>query len=399
MENSIDCKYINQKNVFLMNLPSDILVEILSRLPARAVFRCKCVCKTWIKIFSDSKFVALHFAKARPGIVVHQSEMFKNLIKVVEFEDEIDHHNLDEDSLVKFDLKRISEFSGANIVLDGSVNGLICLRDSNYEHESVYICNPITREYVRLPSPKGVVRYPSMATYGFGVSRVSSEYKVVRVFHDQVLDPVRQTCIRIPRSECHVYTLGTGSWRSINGNMLNFAYGRRCRSVGLFFNGNIHWLIKDLDDTHEMISCFNLENEVFQPFPAPFPGMEGLLGSLGVLHDCLCLCDNTSHCEINIWVMKEYGVEKSWNRQFVITKMTELTGPTLEVVYPFKIFKDGVIMVLWGDFFMLYCCNKSNVGQEVDLDQPRGPNKIEAMLHVSSFVSLKNFGFENVCNF
>ncbi|CAI9755933.1 unnamed protein product [Fraxinus pennsylvanica] len=382
-----------------MNLPSEILVEILSRLPARAINRCKCVCKTWLELFSNPEFVALHFARARPGLVVHQSEMFKNFMKLVEFEDEINHHDLDDASLVKLDLTRLSEFSDANIVLDGSVNGLLCLRDTNYEHETVYMCNPITREYVRLPAPEGVVRYPSIATYGFGVSRVAGEYKVVRVFHDQVLDPISQNCIRIPHSECYVYTLGTGSWRIINGEMSNFAYSGRNRSVGLFFNGNVHWLIQDLDDTHELISCFDLENEVFQPFPSPFQGRQELLVSLGVLQDHLCLCDNTSYFEINIWVMKEYRAKESWTRQYVISKMTELIGPTFEVVYPLKVFKDGVIMVLWGDFFMLYCHNKSEFGQQVDIEQPQGPNRIEAMLHVSSLLSLKTFGLENVSNF
>lgn len=326
--------------------------------------------------------------------------MFKNFMKLVEFEDKIYHHDIDQDSLVKFHPKWLSESPDANLVLDGSVNGLLCLRDTNYEQETVYICNPITREYVKLPAPEGVVRYQSVVTYGFGVSRVTGEYKVVRVCHEQVLDPISQACIRIPRSECQVYSLGTGSWRSINENMLNFAYGGRCRPVGLFFNGNVHWVIQDLnEDSYELISCFDLEKEAFQPFPSPFLGRQGLLLSLGVLQDRLCLCDNTSFSEISIWVMKEYGVKKSWTREFVIGKMTELIGPTLEVVYPLKVFKDGVIMVVWGDFFMMYCCNKSNLGQEVDMEQSRGPNRIEAMLHVPSLFSLKKIGLENVKNF
>ncbi|KAL2513258.1 F-box protein [Abeliophyllum distichum] len=395
MMNSRNCKYIKQKG-FLMNLPSHILVEILSRLPVRAIIHCRCVCKTWLKLLSDPEFVTLHFSRSRPGLVVHQSEMFRNFMKFVEFEDEIDHHDLDHDSIMKFDLKRLSEFPDGNIVLDGSVNGLLCLRDTNYKHETVYVCNPITREYIRLPAPEGVVRYPSIVTCGFGLSRITGEYKVVRFFHEQVLDPIRRTCIRIPRSECHVYTLGTGSWRSIIGNVSNFAYSGR--SVGLFFKGNVHWLIQDLEGT-ELISCFDLEKEEFQPFPSPFPRRQELLGSVGVLQDRLCLCDNTSHFEIDIWVMKEYGVKESWTREFVISKMTELIGPTFEVVYGLKVFKDGYILVLWGDFFMMYCCNKSKVGQEVDMEQPRGPNSIEAMLHVSSLFSLQNFGLENVRKF
>ncbi|CAA2973636.1 Hypothetical predicted protein [Olea europaea subsp. europaea] len=75
----------------------------------------------------DDSLVKLDLKRAHPGLVVHLSEMFKTSIKVVEFEYEINHHDLDDDSLVKLDLKRLSEFSDANIVLDGS----LCLRDTD----------------------------------------------------------------------------------------------------------------------------------------------------------------------------------------------------------------------------------------------------------------------------
>ncbi|KAL0314219.1 UNVERIFIED_CONTAM: hypothetical protein Sangu_2266300 [Sesamum angustifolium] len=78
---------------------------------------------------------------------------------------------------------------------------------------------------------------------------------------------------------------------------------------------------------------------MFQPFPPPFPGRK-LLGSLAVLGDCLCLCDNSSEFDIDIWVMKEYGVEKSWAKEIVIRKIPELAGPSFEVVQALKIFTD-----------------------------------------------------------
>ncbi|KAI3464424.1 hypothetical protein Pfo_021087 [Paulownia fortunei] len=370
-----------ENQMFLMNLPSQVMVEILARLPAKTIIQCKCVCKTWHELITDPHFVALHFSLSRPALVVHHSEMFKNFFRLVDFEDAYDHHGLPHDTMIKFNLSTLSSFPDASIVVDGSVDGFLFLRDINYKHETLYICNPLTHEYFTLPRPDGIVRYPSVVTHGFGVTRISGEYKVVRIFHERELNPRNGSCLRVPYSECQVYTLGTEAWRSIGE--APFAYDSRL--IGLFFQGNLHWLIQDLEG-YELISCFDLENELFQPLPPPFPGRK-LLGSLGVLDGCLCLCDNTSHFEIDIWVMKEYGVEKSWAKEIVIKKMAELVGPSFQIVHAIKIFKDGNILLMWGDFFMLYYSSKSKVAEEVDIDQPTGPNSIEAIHHVPSFLT------------
>ncbi|KAG8378378.1 hypothetical protein BUALT_Bualt08G0131300 [Buddleja alternifolia] len=375
---------------FLMNLPSHIILEILTRVPAKATIYCKCVCKTWLGMISDPSFAALHFARARPGLVVHQSGMFKNFIKLVDFEDEVDNHGFQYETMVKFNLSNLSTFPDANIVVDGSINGILFLRDVNYKHEMLYICNPLTREYITLPKPEGVVRYPSVVTHGFGISPISGEYKVVRIFHERELEPITSSCLGVPYSECQVYILGTGKWRSIGE--CPFVYNSR--SIGLFIEGNLHWLIQDLEG-HELISCFDLENEVFQPFPPPFPGRK-IQGSLGALRGCLCLCDNSSEIDIDIWVMKEYGVEQSWSKDIVIKKIPELIGPSFVTVHALKVFRDGNVLILWGDFFMLYYCSKSEVAREVDMDQPKGPNSIEAMHYVPSFLPLRSFLMENV---
>ncbi|KAF5185860.1 hypothetical protein FRX31_024553 [Thalictrum thalictroides] len=49
------------------NLPSDITAQILSRLPVKYVFRCRSVCKTWLKIIDDNRhlFRPRHFVPVR----------------------------------------------------------------------------------------------------------------------------------------------------------------------------------------------------------------------------------------------------------------------------------------------------------------------------------------------
>ncbi|KAL2467653.1 F-box protein [Forsythia ovata] len=380
---------------FLMNLPSHIIVDVLSRLPAPTILNCKLVCKKWLSLISTPEFAKLHLSRSTPGLVVFQHERVRaEVCRLFEFEDDLDHADLHYDPVIKFDLSVSLGISRGATVQVGSINGMVCFRNFDREYDALCICNPITREYIALPVLDWLVKFPSQVTYGFGLSRISGQYKVVRIFHECVLDPTTGAFSSIPKSECHVYTLGTGSWRSIGG--VPFAYN--CRSVGLFFNGNLHWVIQDLEGS-ELISCFNVEKESFQPFPCPFPGErhKGTLHSLGVLAGCLCLCDNTSDSEIVIWVMKEYGLKKSWNKEFVISKMPDFAGESYEMVYALKVFENGDILLTGDDYYLFFYRNQTKTLQQVEAD----PNySIQTMLHVPSFVSLKNFVIkENVIVF
>ncbi|KAL2503494.1 F-box protein [Abeliophyllum distichum] len=343
---------MSEEEGFLMNLPSHIIVDVFSRLPAPTILNCKLVCKKWLSLISTPEFAKLHLSRSIPGLVVFQHEPVRaEVCRLFEFEDDLDHADLHYDPVIKFDL---------SVSLGISRGAIVQVLD-------------------------WLVEFPSQVTYGFGLSRISGQYKVVRIFHECVLDPTTGAVLSIPKSECHVYTLGTGSWRGIGG--VPFAYN--CRSVGLFFNGNLHWVIQDLEGS-ELISCFNVEKESFQPFPFPFPGEQHkrTLHSLGVVAGCLCLCDNTSDSEIVIWVMKEYGLKKSWNKEFVISKIPDFAGESYEMVYALKVFENGDILLTWDDYYLFFYRNQTKTLQKVEAD----PNySIQTMLHVPSFVSLKNF--------
>ncbi|XP_059624633.1 F-box/kelch-repeat protein At3g23880-like [Cornus florida] len=44
------------------NLPHDIIVQILSRLPVKSLLQFRCVCKSWCSLISDSHFVKTHLS-------------------------------------------------------------------------------------------------------------------------------------------------------------------------------------------------------------------------------------------------------------------------------------------------------------------------------------------------
>ncbi|KAJ9536574.1 hypothetical protein OSB04_un000223 [Centaurea solstitialis] len=194
----------------------------------------------------------------------------------------------------------------------GSVNGLICLWHYGYEVDNTYICNPVTREYMILPRQ----RFQKMVVvYGFGVSSLTGEYKVVRAFQrDKGIKKSRSSVL-----EAEVYTLGTGQWRSLPPVPVTYLINTFGQFCGPFLNNHWHWFVNDNVDAHvNKICTFDLDKETFQSFPSP-PVKENRYTyrqSLAILKGCLCILD-TYNSELTIWVMKNYGINNSWCKQVV----------------------------------------------------------------------------------
>ncbi|XP_073146851.1 F-box protein CPR1-like [Henckelia pumila] len=375
---------------FLMNsLPSEIISCILSRLQIRTLVSCKSVCKRWLGILSAPEFAKCHLSLSNPGLVVYQFEDDEYSCKIFEFDDvlELQNHDLHYNLVQKFDPRSFVTSPDARIVIQGSVNGFLFLRDLSTQLDSLYICNPITREYITLPHPKFIAQDAYDRDYGFGLSSTSEQYKVVcNNYQDNATKS----------GECLVYTIGTGSWRSVAP--VDGASQSLYSSMGVFLNGNLHWLVQDSHGRH-FISCFDLETEIFQPFSSlpPYANHFPDSRSLSVLHDCLCICQNISWDTIVIWMMKEYQVKDSWSQRYVIPIMFQTTS---EIMYPIKVFKDGDILILWQDFELFFYCYKSKSTRKVDaFEMVHYSGWTEAMLHTPTFVSLQSFCSEKVGSF
>lgn len=172
-----------------MDLPAEIMADILSRLAVKTIVHCRCVCKKWRILLSESYFVNLHLSRSPKGVISHESRRAINVFKLGELDNKSNYHDMiNHDPLERLNL--------GLCWLEGSVNGLICLKI--YYDYTLYICNPITREYIILPSDKCV---ESSNAIGFGFVEASNQYKVI------TLDT--------KNSDCNIYTLGTSVWRSL----------------------------------------------------------------------------------------------------------------------------------------------------------------------------------------
>lgn len=375
------------KRKFFRNVPSEIVIDILSRLPIRTIISCKCVCNSWLNLIETEEFAKFHLSKSAPGLALDDSDS----CNIFEFEDVInlEHHELHYVPVTDFDC---SDCGG----ILGSANGLLFLVKPIMPTvpDELHIINPVTLEGIEIScSRKFGYDGDQLVTYGFGASRITGQLKVVRNFHDCVRDQETEELLSIRRSKCHVYTLGTGSWRRITPGPL-LEYGED--AFGVFFCGKLHWLVSDLKGC-PLISCFDLEDELFSIFPSPppLPGCKRNLLGLYALEDCLCLSETVSDDEFAIWLMKDYGVEKSWTKEFVINKrkIPNFARALDHIAYPIKVFKDGDILMVWGGTSVFCYSRKTGTAHEVNTFKDMN---VQSILHTSSFLSLKSFENEDV---
>ncbi|XP_042035036.1 F-box protein At1g67130-like [Salvia splendens] len=179
---------------FFTNLPSEITTNILSRLPLRSVAISKCVCKPWLNLLESNDFDF----KTPPALarVTSNNWLSHCMIFEIEDEDEADleshdpHYNQLTDSVI------YHGSSIAGVAANGSLLLLVVVTTYSNPTCCLHICNPITRKYVYLDLPEAYTCYLS---FGFGLSKISGQYKVV--------------CINTFSGSNHVYTLGTRTWR------------------------------------------------------------------------------------------------------------------------------------------------------------------------------------------
>lgn len=323
--------------------------------------------------------------------------------EIYEFEDgkDLEHCNLHFNQLTEFCFPH-------EAVISGSANGLLLLVKLSSQSENLYVCNPITRDYVEVPFPREilwpcprVIKFPdtgkelldfshSSINYGFGVSKITGQHKVVRIIHDSINAHEGQP---VPGFGCHVHTLGTGSWSPVDCGAW-FSYG--AYTPGVLVNGNLHWIVSD-SYSKMWISCFDLETEQFSNFSLP-PLHEGSnersLG-LSALGGCLCLCDHSGGL-IGIWLMKDYGVEKSWSKEYEINKSEDINIGNLEIIYPLKWFEDGDILMLEDDLQLLWYSRET--GTALGVGNAKG-DYVNSIIFTPTFLSLKSLGMENVLSF
>ncbi|KAL2896706.1 F-box protein CPR1 [Bienertia sinuspersici] len=260
------------------------MYKILASLPAETLLRFKCVCKDWYNLINDPVFIQLHLNQSLETDSCHHHHrpfVFANDDSLC-FGDDIDSPS---QAVVKFNWRDNIEYEHVGFI--GSSNGLVCL---NKGGKSFIICNPLTRTFKQVLFSVEVEIWNSghcLGLYGFGYDSQHDDYKVVLMKLQE-------------DKETWVYSLKTDSWRKAptqyQSPLLKKLYKPLCGCV--FGHGMIHCILRGVDDYSRLYldSVEYTYNE--QPQIARFN-----LSS-----------EEWEHEDLEIWIMKEYGIKESWTK-------------------------------------------------------------------------------------
>ncbi|OMO69407.1 hypothetical protein COLO4_29077 [Corchorus olitorius] len=294
-----------------IQLPKDISMEILERLPIKSFVRFKAVCKSWKSLISSPYFTDCHFDRSaansnKLGIVL---EEYSDSNKCSIFFHTLDFSatSLGETTIVEHP---ITECEQANLL--SWCRDLLLLRVKCFH--KLLLWNPSTREGKEVPNTLHSYDYDYQSIYAsaLGYDFTLKTHKIVVIL---------QTGRRWRFFS--VYNVKTDKWEKNLFVDKNHHEAARFKDKPITLaNGAPHWLIcyPVLCDTcYYKIEYFDFALNKFEEIPQPDDGDYCISGKTANLFDkggCLCIGYHT-RLAFKVWVMREYGMKESWSKEMI----------------------------------------------------------------------------------
>ncbi|KAM0863690.1 hypothetical protein ACQ4PT_044418 [Festuca glaucescens] len=228
----------------MVYIPTELVLEILVRLPWTSLRRLRLVCRTWRDLVHDRTTEMKQCRDAVPLVVTTES------VYVLDGQGS---------SCSKAGTPRelwpgrtaCNIYKSMEVV--GACNGVLCLCDDTKPGGAITLVNPATGESLALPPipcaglfRRHNTRRPGRSwhqAYSFGYHHATGQYKIVHV-----------PCFFKTKETLQVFTLGDASWREVP------APGARCRlDAGLVsVNGATYWVT---EGSKEKIMSFDHRSE------------------------------------------------------------------------------------------------------------------------------------------
>ncbi|KAK9699874.1 hypothetical protein RND81_08G201000 [Saponaria officinalis] len=319
-------------------LPTEIIADILSRLPPKPLCRCKTVSKIWNSLINSQYLIKLHLSqtlKSNPILVI-----CRNSLSVGKF-----FAGRLRFSAIDHPVKHLSVIPRVRLI--GSCNGILCISD--IFKKIVFFYNPCTKTRRLIPPIDGehpletlfnlsahrLIDY--IVVFGFGYDSGSDDYKLLRIIecygeHERFYREVR------------VYSLRSNSWKIVEDK---FDYYPHQRMNGVHINGLLYFALSD-ENGVPFATCLDLRTENFSVFDmfkyeTSFDIRDFILlelkGCFAVMANYWKYDLDTQFGCADLWVMKENGKKESWVRLFRISDLPRIGS--LTHIRPVFYSKDG----------------------------------------------------------
>ncbi|KAG7633805.1 F-box-like domain superfamily [Arabidopsis suecica] len=284
-------------------LPTDLMVEILSRVPAKSAARFRCVSNDWNSLLRSPYLTNLFLKRssARPHLLItFQAEGKWSFFSSPEYLISDQNSNL---VVVDNHMDVPKDYSFGVCV---PVCGLMCTSNewvlSRKRDARMMICNPSTGQFKSLPKVRSC--RGNVITY-IGYNPIEKQYKVLCM-------TIREKPFKFKAEEHQVLTLGTGKlkWRMLECSVDHYPYyhGSIC------INGVLFYLAMKSESKEYMTVSFHMKDENFMFIPnqdllSTLINYKGRLG--GIRHKSFGFMDG-GDVGFELWILDV--VNQEWIR-------------------------------------------------------------------------------------
>ncbi|CAL1403334.1 unnamed protein product [Linum trigynum] len=357
--------------------PSDIVVDILSRLPVETLFRFKSVSTNWDAMITPTNhyLVSMHLKNYTNNPATKASLLATYL-------DDYDYESYPfpsaqnpfrSISLCPDDDDRPPIHVGQSLlerIVCGTGNGLFLLDTSYHHHYSLW--NPATREIRPLPDPPFASEFASRpqthqkhsSDYcGVGVDLVANDIKVVLI-RNNACCACDALGYRIPSSSrfplpVFVYTSRSNCWSEVAGGYHPYEDGVLLESeeddlfsCHTYSDGFFYWLFKDYYGNVEgQVVAFDMGNNLFHKINCPVDDPQPC--HIGLFRGSVALFDGQlDYSRCDIWLLSRNnntGGQSSWIKHLTL-------GVFPEELIVYGCWKDDqfIAQTRWNDQLLLY---------------------------------------------
>ncbi|PWA43557.1 F-box associated interaction domain-containing protein [Artemisia annua] len=202
---------------------------------------------------------------------------------------------------------------------------------------TLLVLNLTTKDYVELPISSKKQFY---GMKGFGYNSVSDNYKVVT-----------KPCVNEYSRNVYVYNLRTNTGKQVSHSPYDL--NDKSWLAGVFVNGFLHWIFSR--QSKPIIVAFSLADESFSELASPNLYNETKLVALG---EKLAIFNEVKG---DIWLMNEYGVQKSW------TKIVVHAFKEIPMVRPKVFYDNGKVLLLTPDLLRIYDVEEQTFCKSYDI--------------------------------
>ncbi|CAA7055315.1 unnamed protein product [Microthlaspi erraticum] len=286
-------------------LPNELVNEILTRVPVKALVRFKCVCKRWKLLLRSKNFIKKQMTYA-PRKLLAIEDNGESPPRSILYEHE--NNGNPKMTLEEADLTRGSKHL-VDLEVIGHCDGLFCLR---LQDRTLAVWNPLLKQ-VRTLSSKSAKPITSHDLIGFGYDHsTDDDYKVV------FFSALSET-IMAPKdwSRGEIVTVKSSSRRSID----EFPEIRRCFDIkGTFAGDKIFWQVNNDPENaveSETILSFDLSSEKFEYISFP-RNLKGFIQGLVAVGGCLGFVETYMFQYTSKLVAWTARNDKSWGKFCVV---------------------------------------------------------------------------------